>query len=95
MAESEEQNELIMNATFELGGVTFCANDIVDNSYKEGGNIALWLELESEEDLDKTNEQLLNSKCKVITPLEETFWNAVYTKVQDPFGIVWELNYQK
>ena len=27
--------------------------------------------------------------------LQDTFWGAKYAKVQDPFGVMWDLNYTK
>lgn len=27
--------------------------------------------------------------------LEDTFWGARYAKVEDPFGITWDLNFEK
>ena len=34
------------------------------------------------------------SNIKVLT-IRDTFWGAKYAKVKDPFGVIWDLNYQK
>jgi len=32
---------------------------------------------------------------EVCMPLEETFWGATYGAVRDPFGVTWNLNFQR
>ena len=27
--------------------------------------------------------------------LQDTFWGAVYAKVKDTYGVIWDLNYTK
>lgn len=90
------QKNYIMNATMAFGDMTISATDVVDNHPLTRGNtISIWLEIESEEAIKSIYEEFIDRNCKVITPLEPTFWGSIYAKVQDPFDYVWELNYQE
>ena len=95
MTDKEEEKPLIMNATFHVGNMKFCANDVLDVAPVVGNNVCLWLELDDEVSLDKVFEAFKRPDCQIVTPLEDTFWNGRYAKVQDPFGMLWELNYQR
>lgn len=95
MAETEAQKPLVMNSTFALGGVKFCASDVPGAAPTAGTRLSVWLEFDGEDAFTTVYRRFQQSDCKVLAPLEETFWNSVYAKVQDPFGITWELNFQK
>lgn len=95
MTDKDEEKPLIMNATFILGDSKFCANDVLDSAPVIGDNLSLWLEFEDEQALKAAYGRFQLDDCTVISALEETFWNASYAKVQDPFGVIWELNFQR
>mgnify|MGYP003623664175 CR=1 FL=1 len=94
MAEQEEHKSLVMNATFKIGGMKFCANDVLDTPPAIGNQLSVWLEFDGEPSLTSAFDHFRQPGCTVISEREETFWNALYAKVQDPFGLIWELNYQ-
>ncbi|MGD6817098.1 VOC family protein [Metabacillus sp. 113a] len=52
------------------------------------------MELESDEEIE-TLYAKLKEKGTVRMELEDTFWGARYAKVEDPFGITWDLNFEK
>ena len=95
MSEKEEEKSLIMNSTFTIGGMKFCANDVLDDSIIIGNQNTIWLEFSDEQAIQNVYTKLKDNKCIVISQIEETFWNSTYAKIKDPFGIIWELNYQK
>lgn len=95
MADTKEQNSLIMSASFALGNVLFSASDIPDDEPLSGDQISFWLDIDTEKDFNTCCERFKEKQCLFITPLQTTFWNALYVKVQDPFGICWELSFQK
>lgn len=95
MTEIEDEKPLVMNATFKIGGMKFCANDVLEGPPAIGDQLSVWLEFEGERSLQAAFRHFQKPECKVISALEETFWNAMYAKVQDPFGMMWELNFQK
>ena len=95
ISDKEHEKSLIMNSTFKIGGMTYCANDVLDNSPIVGNQLSIWLEFDGEASLNDAYKRFQQNDCKILSELEETFWNSLYTKVQDPFGVTWELNYQK
>lgn len=95
MTENDTEKDLIMNSVFRLGGMTFCASDVPDGMPLPGDNLSVWLEFDGQEALYSVYARFQREDCGVQTPLAETFWGSIYAKVQDPFGVCWELNYQK
>jgi PhnB protein len=69
-------------------------NDVFGNQPVKGDNIVIGLEFESEEEITKVYHALCKDG-KATMELQDTFWNALYGKVTDKFGIHWEMNYQR
>ncbi|MBS4174945.1 VOC family protein [Bacillus sp. FJAT-49736] len=69
-------------------------NDIFGNESNKGTNIIMGIDFESEEEIRNVYEKL-SKDGKVTMELQLTFWNALYGKVTDKYGIHWELNYQR
>jgi PhnB protein len=90
-----EAEDRIMHAKLTKGDISLMFSDTFPGqSVVVGNNITLTLEPESEEEI----QHLYDALCKGGKPLmelEDTFWGAKYGRVQDSFGIIWELNYQK
>ncbi|MDQ0362638.1 VOC family protein [Breznakia pachnodae] len=87
----------IANSTFKLGESIFYAGDIVDDGreqWQKGNQVSIWLELSDVDELMQIERQLLDTGGKSIIRTHETFWNSQYTKVQDKYGMIWELNVQ-
>ncbi|HEX9513296.1 MAG TPA: VOC family protein [Puia sp.] len=59
-----------------------------------GNNIQLAISCTSEKEINSLFEKL-GSGGKVLAPVSETFWNALFGSVQDKFGVNWMLNYSK
>jgi PhnB protein len=87
----------IANSTFKLGESIFYAGDIVDDGkerWQQGNQVSIWLEITNGDELIQIEHQLINTGGKSIIGIHETFWNSQYTKVQDKYGMIWELNVQ-
>ncbi|AZB44523.1 VOC family protein [Bacillus sp. FJAT-42376] len=90
-----EADEMILHARFKQGPLFFMASDATsDRAVTIGSNITLALELESEEEI-QTIYSKLSEKGTVHMELQDTFWGAKYAKVTDPFGVTWDLNFEK
>jgi PhnB protein len=90
-----EADERIMHAQLKRGDLSIMFSDTFPGQSVEiGSNISLTLEPESEEEIQKYY-NALSQNGNVVHKLEDTFWGAKYAKVQDAFGVIWELNYQK
>lgn len=67
--------------------------DTFDN-VKPGNNVCLVLDFESEEEINRTFDQL-KAQGQVLMELQDTFWNARHGSLLDKYGITWQLNYSK
>ncbi|AZV42974.1 VOC family protein [Peribacillus asahii] len=90
-----EADDLIIHAKFRKDSLFLMISDVSPNQpYETGNNISLVLELESKEEIQHIYTQL-SQKGSILMELQDTFWGAKYAKVQDPFGVIWDLNYTK
>ncbi|WP_064092938.1 VOC family protein [Rossellomorea aquimaris] len=90
-----EIDDHIMHAQFKKGELFLMMSDsFPDHEVTTGNHISLALELESEEEINKYYKRL-TEKGSPIMELQDTFWGAIYAKVKDPFGVIWDLNYTK
>lgn len=90
-----EADQRVMHAQLKKGGISLMFSDnFPGQSAVVGSNISLTLEPESEEEIQNLYDAL-SKGGKPLMELEDTFWGAKYARVQDSFGIIWELNYQK
>ncbi|MCA0971703.1 VOC family protein [Halobacillus litoralis] len=90
-----EMDERIMHARFTKGDFHFMVSDsFLDQEIVPGTNISLALELESSEEI-QTYYDRLRENGTVLMELQDTFWGAVFAKVKDAHGIIWDLNFEK
>jgi PhnB protein len=90
-----EADDLIMHALLKKGDLSIMFSDTFPGQeVVVGNNISLTLEPESEEEIQRLYDEL-SQNGKPLSELQDTFWGAKYARVQDRFGIIWELNYQK
>ena len=90
-----EASDRVMHAQLKKGNISIMFSDTFPGqSVTVGSNISLTLEPESDEEIQNLY-HALSKNGKVLNKLEDTFWGAKYGRVQDSFGIIWELNYQK
>lgn len=97
--EDPSRKNCIAHASFKLGESVILANDFLEKKSKENSSgssrTSIWLELEKAADIKLLEENMLATGSKSIIKLEETFWDSLYAKIEDKFGIIWELNAQK
>ncbi|WP_321386403.1 glyoxalase/bleomycin resistance/extradiol dioxygenase family protein [uncultured Enterococcus sp.] len=97
--EDPSRKNCIAHASFKLGESVILANDFLEKKSKENSSgssqTSIWLELEKVADIKLLEENMLATGSKSIIKLEETFWDSLYAKIEDKFGIIWELNAQK
>jgi PhnB protein len=90
-----EANDRVMHAQLKKEDISIMFSDnFPGKSVVVGSNISFTLEPESDEEIQNLY-NALSKNGKVLNELEDTFWGAKYARVQDSFGIIWELNYQK
>lgn len=88
-------DELVMYAQFKKGDFTVMLSDgFPGQPVTIGSNISLALELENDDEIDSLYKKL-TEKGTPVMELQNTFWGARFAKVKDPYGVIWDLNYQK
>lgn len=85
----------ILHSSLSNGSMVLMATDMVTpDGYTKGNNISLSLNCNSEEEIN-TFFTKLSAGGKVLDPLKEQFWGAIFGCVTDQFGINWLLNFAK
>jgi PhnB protein len=90
-----EAHDRVIHAQFRKDDLILMVSDAFPgNSVVVGSNISLTLEFESDEEIQNVY-VALKQKGTVFMELQDTFWGAKYAKVQDAYGVIWDLNYTK
>jgi PhnB protein len=90
-----EADDRVIHAQFRKDDLFLMVSDAFPgSSVVVGSNISLTLEFESDEEIQKVYDAL-KQKGTVLMELQDTFWGAKYAKVQDTYGVIWDLNYTK
>lgn len=90
----EETGEWILHSGIIVNGEVIYVSDILNKDlHKEGNNISIMIDCDTEEQIRKYFNKL-SEGAKINMPLEHTFWGALYGSLIDKFGINWDLNYQ-
>ena len=92
MAQSPEQNDLIIHATLRSEGIMLMASDSMPSRLaKFGDNIHMSISGSDSKRLATVFSKLAQGG-KVDMPLAKQFWGDVYGQLTDKFGIHWMIN---
>lgn len=90
-----EAHDRVIHAQFKKDDLFLMVSDAFPgSSVVVGSNISLTLDFESEKEIQAIYDAL-SQKGKVFMELQDTFWGAKYAKVQDAYGVIWDLNFTK
>ncbi|KAB7704298.1 VOC family protein [Bacillus aerolatus] len=90
-----EAADRIMHARFGKGDFLIMVSDaFLGQSVETGNHISLALTFENEEEIQRVYDALRQDGM-VHMELQDTFWNSKFAKVQDRFGVIWDLDYPK
>lgn len=82
----------IMHARFGKGDFLVMVSDTFPGQAVEAGSqISLALTFESKQEIESVYEKL-QQEGTIHMELQDTFWGSTYAKLQDKFGIVWQLD---
>jgi predicted 3-demethylubiquinone-9 3-methyltransferase (glyoxalase superfamily) len=82
----------IKKATFNLGNRSFaCSDSYVKHDFTFTPSISLFVELDSEAELDKVFQQFADGG-KILMPLDHYGFSRKFGWVNDRFGVSWQLN---
>ncbi|MBD1373126.1 VOC family protein [Hazenella sp. IB182357] len=80
----------VLHAQFRIHDQILYCSDAVG---KDGGNISLTIECQSEEEIKRLLERL-SQGGEIQMPLQDVFWGAQFAVLKDKFSIHWQLNFQ-
>jgi PhnB protein len=90
-----EMKDKVLHSSLTKGSLLLMGSDMNGpEQYSKGNNIGLSLNCSSEEEIN-TFFSKLSEGGKVMDPLKDQFWGAVFGAVRDKYGIGWMLNYDK
>ncbi|HEY8781502.1 MAG TPA: VOC family protein [Mucilaginibacter sp.] len=85
----------ILHSSLSKGSLLLLGSDMVGpDGYTKGNNVALSLNCCSEDEINSFYTKL-SAGGKIMDPLKEQFWGALFAAFTDKFGINWILNYNK
>ena len=85
----------VLHSSLIKNGLLLMGSDMVGpEGFTMGNNIALSVNCSSEEEIN-TFFSNLSAGGKILDPLKEQFWGAVFGCLTDKFGIRWMFNFEK
>ncbi|MES2130995.1 MAG: VOC family protein [Bacteroidota bacterium] len=93
----EKMQQSILHATLTHHGTNvLMATDMVsDEGLIKGNAVSLMLDCSSEEEIKAVFQKLSSNGGKVLHPLENTFWGALFGDLTDKYGNTWLLHFDK
>jgi len=88
---SDEEKDLVINATLETGEFTLRASDRDDATHTTQSRVALSLVGTDEPRLRKIYDELSAGGTQ-DSPLQKEFWGDTFGALTDKFGISWQVN---
>lgn len=82
----------VQRALFTLNGQQYMAIDSFGHNFTFTPAISLFVQCDSEEELDKLYEKLMEGGTAAM-PLDDYGFSKKFGWVQDRFGVSWQLNY--
>lgn len=85
----------VAHAMLVKGSFVLMGTDMTPpEGYTKGNDIALSVNCSSEEEINDFYNKL-SAGGKIIDPMKQQFWGALFGVVADKFGIVWMLSFDK
>ncbi|WP_336771214.1 VOC family protein [Paenibacillus sp. MMO-58] len=87
----ESMKDKIIHMVFQAAGVTFYIADTMHEPPGRSTSFDLNLEFKTDEEAQKAFANL-SEGGRVIMPLEKQFWGTLFGRVEDKFGIKWQIS---
>ncbi|MDF2958465.1 MAG: glyoxalase [Paenibacillus sp.] len=85
-----EIKDKVMHLVLKAAGLQFFMADSVMEPVWRGNGIDLTLEYHSEDEARQAFEGL-SQGGKVLMPFQRMFWGAMFGRVEDPYGVRWQV----
>jgi PhnB protein len=86
----EKNKDKVMHLTLDINGATIFMADAIHEPVKTSGSVDIGLEFASEEEANIAFANLAEGG-HVIMPLEKQFWGAMFGRLHDKYGILWQI----
>ncbi len=87
--------EHVMHSTLTQGDFQLMASDMpYPEGYQRGNNFSLNINCSSEAEINSLFQKLA-AEGKIIRPVRQEFWGALFGAIEDKFGIRWQFHYDK
>lgn len=80
----------IIHMAFHAAGVNFYIADTVHELSNQSGHVDLTLEFTTDEEAQGAYDRLAAGGT-IIMPLQKQFWGSLFGRLQDKFGINWQI----
>ncbi len=81
----------VMHGSLTVGGQVLMGADVAPEQYQEPKGFSLSLHIRSTGDAERIFRELAEGG-RVVMPLQQTFWAALFGMVVDRFGVPWLIN---
>lgn len=90
-----EMKDKVLHSSLTKDALLLMGSDMNSpGEFIKGNNVALSLSCSSKEEINTYFSKLADGG-KVMDPLKDQFWGAIFGAVKDKYGINWMLNYDK
>lgn len=94
MPVDEDYKQKIIHARLQFAGNLLMISDTFKgNPVHTNGNIQLSVEIPDKVQMEKVFNDL-SAGGKVVMPLQEQFWGALFGMLEDKFGVSWMFNHE-
>ncbi len=94
----DADKDLVAHSSFTFANKTFLAADFfamgADSKLAKGNNVSIFLEVEGLDAFEKLCQAFEKGGAQTLMPPFDSPWGSKYTKLVDPFGMIFELNCQ-
>ncbi|SFL36110.1 PhnB protein [Paenibacillus sp. 1_12] len=87
---SDEMKDKVMHLVLQTSDLVLFMADSVSEPVKRGGGLDLGLEYKTEQEARQVFEGL-SQGGSVIMPFEKMFWGSMFGRLQDPYGVFWQI----
>lgn len=89
-----EMGARILHSSLTKENLVLMASDMMGNNIVKGNSVALCVNCSSDEEIT-TFFSNLSKDGKIVEPLHQSFWGAIFGTLTDKFGVTWIFNYSK
>lgn len=88
---SEQDKDRVMHLVLKIGEQTIFMADNGSTLVERGNGMDLTLEFSKEAE-GRSAFDMLSEGGKVIMPFERMFWGTTFGRLEDPFGVRWQIS---